>query len=119
MIQTTSKQYHQSLTKTKILEISVSNDLKNKASVVLDRNGRNSHVNMQTQHKSESSKHYLDVNSIFDGKKFEPPNDSTKRLHKSISRKEMPNSRQDNERIPFPPTNCSRRSTHKAKNTFG
>ena len=85
----------------------------------MDRNGWNSHVNMQTQHKSESSKHYLDVNSIFDGKKFEPPNDSTKRLHKSISRKEMPNSRQDNERIPFPPTNCSRRSTHKAKNTFG
>ena len=73
---------------------------------------------MQTL-KSESSKHNLDGNSIFHGKKFEPPNDSMKHLHKSILRKETPESRQDNERIPFPPTHCSRRSTHKAENTFG
>ena len=46
-------------------------------------------------------------------------NDFTKHLHNSISRKETPGSRQENERIPFPPTHCSQRSTHKVENTFG
>jgi len=84
----------------------------------MDRNDQHSHVNMQTQLKSECSKHNLDGNSIFH-RKMSHQNDSTKHLHKSISRKETPGSRQENERIPFPPTHCSQRSTHKAENTFG
>jgi len=64
----------------------------NKASVAMDRNGQHSHVNMQTQLKSKSSMHELDGNSIFHGKKFEPPNDFTIHLHKSISSKETPES---------------------------
>ena len=91
----------------------------NKASVAMDRNGWHSHVNKQTQLKSESSKHKLDGNSIFHGKKFEPPNVSMRHLHKSISRKEMPESSQDNKRISFHPTPGSRRSTHKEEDTFG
>ena len=90
----------------------------NRSSVAMDRNGRHLHGNMQTQLKSESSKHALDGNSTFHGKKFEPPNDSKKHLHKCISRKETPESRQDKERIPFPPVG-SRRSTHMAETTFG